>query len=218
VAIEEFSERGYRGATIDAMVQRLGIAKGSMYQYFGSKKGLFLFVFHRTVEMVRAHLKEVKARTSDQDLFERIRQSLLSGVAFIQSRPRIFTLYAKLLHEESVPFREELLRTIRGHAVHYLMSLLQEAKEKGEIRKDMTLEAMAFVLDAVMDRFLQAYALPHMDGDLGLHRASPEEVARWAGEIVELVRSGMTEPPGSMKSPNDLPTPPLARTADSHVP
>ncbi|MGD8916938.1 MAG: helix-turn-helix domain-containing protein, partial [Syntrophobacterales bacterium] len=36
-AIEEFSRWGYDKASINRMVDRIGIAKGSIFQYFGSK-------------------------------------------------------------------------------------------------------------------------------------------------------------------------------------
>ncbi len=40
-----FAERGYNATTIDAIAERAGIAKGSVYQYFKSKTDLFFAVF-----------------------------------------------------------------------------------------------------------------------------------------------------------------------------
>ncbi len=47
IAVEEFAYKGFEGASINSMVGRMKIAKGSIFQYFGDKKGLFLFVFNR---------------------------------------------------------------------------------------------------------------------------------------------------------------------------
>ena len=55
IAIEEFSEKGYKGASTNQIVSKLGIAKGSIYQYFTNKKSLFLYIFDYAVELVRKH-------------------------------------------------------------------------------------------------------------------------------------------------------------------
>ena len=46
-AVREFSEWGYAGASINTMVENLGIAKGSIFQYFGNKEGLLTLYFQR---------------------------------------------------------------------------------------------------------------------------------------------------------------------------
>lgn len=42
VAVDEFAERGYAGASVAAIAARAGISKPLIYQYFGSKDGLYL--------------------------------------------------------------------------------------------------------------------------------------------------------------------------------
>ena len=37
-AIDEFADHGVREASMNRMVQKLGIAKGSLFQYFGNKE------------------------------------------------------------------------------------------------------------------------------------------------------------------------------------
>ena len=41
-ATEEFAAQGYQKASINRIVEKLGIAKGSIYQYFRNKEHLFL--------------------------------------------------------------------------------------------------------------------------------------------------------------------------------
>ncbi len=42
VAIDEFAEYGFDKASINRMIDKCGIAKGSFYQYFNNKKDVFL--------------------------------------------------------------------------------------------------------------------------------------------------------------------------------
>ncbi|RKE22572.1 helix-turn-helix domain-containing protein [Streptomyces sp. TLI_171] len=37
-----FAERGFEGTSVDDLVQRLGVHRGSLYKVFGSKRGLYL--------------------------------------------------------------------------------------------------------------------------------------------------------------------------------
>lgn len=190
-ALEEFSEKGYQGASINRMVSRLGIAKGSIYQYFSDKKSLFLYIFDYAVDLVRKRLKQVKQETREEPTFERIRRSLLSGVDFIEEHPFIYRGYLKVMFEGEVPFRQELLKKIRLFSFEYLSSLLLEGREKGEIRRDVDLETMVFLLDAVMDRFLQAYAVSYLDPGLHLHQARRSDLERKINALVEVIREGI---------------------------
>jgi AcrR family transcriptional regulator len=190
-ALEEFSEKGFNGASINLIVSKLGIAKGSIYQYFADKKSLFLYIFDYAVELIRKRLKQVKQETREEPTFERIRRSLLAGVDFIEQHPFIYRGYLKMMFEREVPFRQELLQKIRLFSSEYLTSLLIEGRGKGEVRKDVNLETMVFLLDAVMDRFLQAYAVPYLNSDLHIHGAKRMELERMIDGLVDTIRTGI---------------------------
>jgi TetR/AcrR family transcriptional regulator len=190
-ALEEFSEKGYEGASINLIVSRLSIAKGSIYQYFTDKKSLFLYIFDYAVKLVRKSLKQVKSETENAPVFERIKKSLLTGIDFTERHPLIFRIYLKMMFEREAPFRQELLQRIRLFSSEYLTSLLLEGREKGEIRADVDLEVMVFLLDAVMDRFLQAYAVSYLDSGLHVHGAKRLELERSIDGLVEVIRKGI---------------------------
>ncbi|MBC7338085.1 MAG: helix-turn-helix transcriptional regulator, partial [Clostridia bacterium] len=50
-AIREFAEKGYGGASTNAIVREAGISKGLLFHYFGSKKDLFLAALDRCLEV-----------------------------------------------------------------------------------------------------------------------------------------------------------------------
>lgn len=190
-AIEEFSEKGYKGASINQIVSKLGIAKGSIYQYFTNKKSLFLYIFDYAVELVRKRLKQVKSETKDDPFFERIKKSLLTGVDFVEQHPSIYRIYLKMMFEREAPFKQELLHKIRLFSSEYLSSLLNEGKEKGEIRKDIDDKVAVFLLDAVMDRFLQAYTVPFLDSEVRIYKREKEITGQRVNEIVEILKNGL---------------------------
>jgi futalosine hydrolase len=191
IAVEEFSSKGFDGASINTMVNRMQIAKGSIFQYFGDKKGLFLFVFNRSVELVKDYLRSVRDQSADDALSLRLAKTLSAGVHFINRHPMLYRLYLKVLFDPKVPFRDEILSSLRKHSTEYLKSLLENAKEKKELKADIDTDKAAFVLDAVMDRFLSARAIRHLDSGLGIYQAGPGKTDIWIRDITEMICRGI---------------------------
>ena len=55
-AMRHFAEHGYQGARVDDIAGELGIAKGSIFQHFGSKSGLFFEAFKKAIRSLPAWL------------------------------------------------------------------------------------------------------------------------------------------------------------------
>jgi|UniRef100_A0A7C3WHH3 AcrR family transcriptional regulator len=190
-ALAEFADKGYEQASVNAMVSASGIAKGSLYQYFKDKKGVFLYIFDFAIAMVRRTLLRVKEETRADDFFTRLEKSLWAGVDFIRRHPRIYNLYLKILFDQRIPEREKLLKAVRRFAADYLSSLVRQGVARGEIRPDLPANTAVFLLDAVLDRFLQATCVPAFDVTLGLDQADEEEIRARVQELVGLLKSGL---------------------------
>ena len=190
-AVEEFSRHGFRQASVNRMVERIGIAKGSLFQYFGSKEGLFSVIFNYAVELVRQSLRQVKRETSGADFFERIKESTLAGVRFIKRHPRIYRIYLKMIFQEDFPLRTEFLQQVHLFSAEYLRPVVEAGIARGDIRADTDVEMAVFMLDALMDRFLQAYCVPFLDAGASIYQASGEDLERKVDEFIKLLRIGM---------------------------
>lgn len=189
--LAEFAEHGFKGASVNRIVGRLGIAKGSLFQYFGSKLGLFEYVFAHAALLFASALREVRAATLGLPFFERVQGILLAGVSFIERHPAVYRIYLKMLFEEGVPGRERFLSEVRLSAARYLTPLVAEATARGELRDAVSPELAVFCLDGALDRFLQATCVPFLDGGTGLFGADRAVVERRAAELVELLRGGL---------------------------
>lgn len=190
-AVEEFASHGFRQASVNRMVQRLGIAKGSIFQYFGTKEGLFQVVFDHAVELVRRSLRQVKQNTADTDFFERIRESLMAGIHFIDRHPRVYKIYLKMVFQEDFPLRADFLQKVHLFSAEYLRPLVESGISRGDLRTDLNIDAAVFFLDALLDRFLQAYCVSFLDAGSGLYQAPKDELERRVREFIELIRKGM---------------------------
>jgi TetR/AcrR family transcriptional regulator len=190
-AIQEFAEKGYDGASINTMVGRLGISKGSIFQYFNNKKSLFFYVFDYAVGLVKRTLVQVKEDTENEEVFERIRKSLLAGIEFIQKHPHIYRIYLNLQSGGDTPFRSEVIHKIRLFSAEYLSSLLKQGMQRGEISNKLSIGQAVFLLDAVLDRFLLAYTVPYLSQDDNIYKAPKKTIEEWASGLTDLLRKGL---------------------------
>lgn len=72
-AIEVFAKNGYRHAATDDMVNAAGASKGLWFHYFGSKEGIYVFVYDYSVKYMMLELSAV-IDESVTDYFEMVRQ------------------------------------------------------------------------------------------------------------------------------------------------
>lgn len=198
-AVGEFAEQGFRQASINRIVQRLGIAKGSIFQYFGTKEGLFAYIFDHAVSLVRQSLRQVKQDTRETDFFERIRQSLRAGIRFIQDHPRIYQIYLKMMFQEDFPLRGQFLQKVHLFSGEYLQSLVESGIARGDLRPDLDIKATVFFLDALMDRFMQAHCVSFLDAGSELYQAPGDVVDRRIDELIQLLRFGMDAAPDTRR-------------------
>jgi TetR/AcrR family transcriptional regulator len=190
-AIHEFADNGFGGASINTMVGRLGISKGSIFQYFNNKTSLFYYIFDYAVGLVKRTLVQVKEETENEEVFERIRKSLLAGIEFIQKHPHIYRIYLNLQLGKEMPFRSELIHKIRLFSAEYLSSLLKQGMERQEISDTINLNQAVFLVDAVLDRFLLAYTVPYLSWEDKIYRAPKKTIEEWAAGLTELLRKGL---------------------------
>jgi AcrR family transcriptional regulator len=190
-AVLEFSEKGYSGASINMLVERLGIAKGSIFQYFGDKNGLFLFIFNKTTELVKKRLRTIRDDTKDVELFSRLEKTLWEGINFLQDHPLIYRLYLGVLFDSKIPFRDDILLSLRTYSHGYLRALLSDAKDKGELRENLDIDKACFIIDAIMDRFIQTHTVRHLDSNLGIYGADDQTLTSWITAIIDMIKNGI---------------------------
>lgn len=188
-AIFEFASQGYQKASCNNVVKVAGISKGSLFQYFGSKEGLFLFVFGRFIHKVKGAVKEATA--GKDDFFDLVQAILGAGLRFVDSYPQYFQMYLRVLFEQEIPHREELLAEVRLFSREYFGPHCLAAQEQGIIRADIAVEMVIFMLDAAIDRFLQAYARPYLDCGLGLAGLSDQQLQERVAELLAVLKDGL---------------------------
>lgn len=190
-AQQEFADNGFQGASMNRLAARLGIAKGSLFKYFGSKERLFGAVFSGAVESFAGYLRQARQETKGQPLAKRLERLLVVGTDFVRNHPNIYRIYLKMLFNEDVPLRGVFLTQVRALSSKFLTPIVTEAMQAGELPQALDPALAVFLLDAVLDRFVQAQAQSVMDTGLGLTLEDAEASRSTAATLARILAAGL---------------------------
>ena len=188
VAIRHFAEHGYHAVRVGDIAAELGIAKGSIFQHFGSKDGLFFEVYKKAVRSLPAYL-DAPGPVRQRGFYEVLRYWLEST--------------EHLLHEDWIPYRVSLLGnygtdlTLKREINRFLLAedpygtvaFVRFGLERRELRKDLDMEMIVSILDWMMERFQDALLTEELDP--GLFRRpgeSPERKRTRINQFLQVLR------------------------------
>lgn len=92
-AWEEFTTVSFEAASINQIVRRAGVPRGSFYQYFLDKRDLFFYL----MELVRSHLTEEFREMVAQGGGDLFRTQLLCYDRFVQQGPSADLLFDRFI-------------------------------------------------------------------------------------------------------------------------
>ncbi len=97
-AIEVFAKNGYKHASTDDMVKTVGVSKGLWFHYFGSKEGIYVFVYDYCVKYMLLELSTI-VDENETNYFELMRQIAKTKVKVWRSYPYLTIFLEEAAHE-----------------------------------------------------------------------------------------------------------------------
>jgi TetR/AcrR family transcriptional regulator len=192
-AVNEFASKGYGNASMNSVVKAAAISKGSLFQYFKSKQGLFDAVVDMAAGRVTEYLKGVRDETANLSFFDRLERLLSSGFTFIDRHPMLARIYFHLLQSGEAPFGSERLRRLNRRGDQFLAELIEHAIDRGELRSETDVDRVAFLINSILVTLLRAYYTEFLGSGLGLYRGDPAELDRWVATTLDLISRGISK-------------------------
>jgi AcrR family transcriptional regulator len=141
-----FAERGFSDAITQALAERLGVGKGTLYRHFPSKRALFLAATDRVMRKLQ---ETVSAKVLGiEDGLERIERGIATFLQFFADHPS----FVELLIQERACFKDRKRPTYFEHReinIHRWKQLYRDLMAGGRMR-EMPVERIATVLSNVL--------------------------------------------------------------------
>ena len=185
-AMRQFAEHGYQGARVDDVAGELGIAKGSIFQHFGSKSGLFLEVFKTAARSLPAWL-EAPPEVVEQGFFASVRYWLehtghLVAEDWVPNRVALIGTYGTDLE-----LKHEINRWLVSEDPYGTLEFVEFGIERGEVRNDIDLELIVSIVDWLAEGFQDAIVSQELDPGL-FHRHKIDREERQRTRIDQFAR------------------------------
>jgi AcrR family transcriptional regulator len=147
-ATEEFSQRGYAGASTETIVRKAGVTRGALYHHFNGKKALFYAVFQAAQREIGRRI-EARADAVDDPW-----DQLVAGCrAFLQACTEPVLQQIVVIDAPAVldwnTYRE-VDETMPGSGFSLLKEGLQELVDY-KVIKPLSKDAVACMLSGAMD-------------------------------------------------------------------
>ncbi|MCQ6560832.1 TetR/AcrR family transcriptional regulator [Paenibacillus mendelii] len=148
-AIKCFSEKGYRGTSIQDIADSIGIAKGSLYFYFKSKEDLLLSIIKYYLKTINDEFQELIERVdlSTEDL---LREHVIMSYRMYDKHKNFFSLLMQERLEVNAEMHE-LIVGARRQGLFYCHQMI--IRVYGERVRPYACDA-AVLFQAIMDGYL----------------------------------------------------------------
>jgi AcrR family transcriptional regulator len=202
VAHREFALHDYEQASISRIVAELGIAKGSVYQYFEDKRDLYYFLLDRAATRKLDSIREaVQPQREEGDFFEVHAAILLAGARFDFNHPHLSLILYRATQvggrEESVRLSEEL----KERSVEFLREFVELAIERGELRGDLDPDLVVHLVNAAtlaLAPYMEVkHGFSHLEHVRDTDRPLPfsqSDLERAVLGLVDVLRQGLQPP------------------------
>jgi AcrR family transcriptional regulator len=192
-AMRHFAEQGYHAARVGDIAAELGIAKGSIFQHFGSKDGLFFEVYKKAVRSFDRYL-DAPGDVRERGFFEVLRYWLVRTEFLLRDNWIPYRISLLGNYGTDLTLRREINRFLVTEDPYGTVGFVRFGLQRGELRKDMEQEVIVSFLDWTMQNFQDALLTEELDPGL-FHRAgeSAEKKEARIAQFLEVLRRAIGE-------------------------
>lgn len=133
-AMRVFWGRGYHPTSMQDLVDSMGIGRGSIYDTFGSKRGLFMRAIEHYIRLYTATFQEILATSSSpSDAIMKVFDGAIAALVVEGSRDGCFVINTAVelaAHDDEVA---EITTDVFRKTEHAFRALIEQGQETGDI-------------------------------------------------------------------------------------
>ena len=143
VALKEFAYNNYESASITKIVKTLGIAKGSLYQYFEDKLDLWKYLKQLSEQYKMEYIQSV-SREEHEEFWDYFKELYQAGIEFDLGHPYCSLLLYQIGFKETSTFCQPYIEDWNKIAQAMIEGMVEKEQALGHFRKDIPKKIIAF--------------------------------------------------------------------------
>lgn len=155
-ALKVFAQQGYRHASTDDIVREAGISKGLLFHYFGSKLGVYTFVYDYSVRYMTLELSSC-VDNKCKELFALMKQVETAHMHAMRGYPYMQQFLARSMTEDvsEVLLAIEEKKDLLTDTYDYIWSRVDYSPLPENVNGEMLRKMMDFSIKGLMAERLQ---------------------------------------------------------------
>ncbi|WP_326910986.1 TetR/AcrR family transcriptional regulator [Sedimentibacter sp. MB31-C6] len=149
-ALKEFAKNGYERASTNEIIKEADISKGSLFNYFKSKRELYFYLIDYVAEIIEKIYDEIDLSVTD--FFERIREVGVIKYNIMKKTPQAFDFINTLGKEESAEVKSDINKKGKS-IVENGFARIYENIDFSKFRDDIDLEKTLNIINWTMLSF-----------------------------------------------------------------
>jgi len=181
-AMEEFCKNTYEKASTNRIVEKAGISKGSLFNYFQNKKSLYNYLKVFSIkEIADAILADVN--WEEPDLLERIREITLIKLKIFREYPYLTRFTQRINSDKSI---EELKAIFEEYVPNIYEKVYYENVDFSLFREDIEIKEVLNILNWTFEKIGENYFNKIKVDDV----IDIEDISNEVSKYIEVLRKG----------------------------
>lgn len=186
-ALDEFSAHSFREASLNNIIKKAQVSKGSFYFHFKDKRSLYLYLFGEIAKskaaFINKYLEENPVNPGEMDFFELISQSLRAGIRFAMEHPSYYRLASRFYREKDNEIYRDVKETFKEDFDAIIRPEIERSVRQGKFRKDFDVGFITSLINHLMLNFDAIF--PYED------RESPGEALKLFEKYMDFIKFGL---------------------------
>jgi AcrR family transcriptional regulator len=181
-AMEEFSKNSYDKASTNRIVEKAGISKGSLFNYFESKKKLYEYLKEFSIVEIAEEIVE-NVNWEESDLFKRIKEIALIKLEIFRKYPYIIGFTKRINAGKSI---EELKKIYEEYVPNIYEKIYIKNIDFTLFREDVGIEEVMNIFIWTFEKLGENYLNQIKFGE----KVDMEEMSDEVDRYVDVLKKG----------------------------
>lgn len=190
-AQNEFSRRGFSSSDLHAVAANAGLSVDRIFKCFPDKLELYAHVVARASERIRDEMvrRLIALEPEHRPMLAVLENLIVEWVDYFDDHPAELGITAAVNLEGDPTARHTVRETANEYYLEVLRPLLEEARQRGDLRRDADLDAFLALLLLVLPHLAVARHVPGLDPVLGLYGMDSNDASLIARRLMAVFSS-----------------------------